>query len=421
MKPANLLECCDKTSNEYIQFYKQLCTHRIFRLAAFLCGCNWRIEIDAWSDLNQIIEDILKYDSMLRLYYQELERYHRRARLEFNEVGSRLNITVHPLKHHTVDKKVDTFSKRLELIDTRRHDLSLALIFISCGFYPTETEWQCAFCKQSELFKQYDDELFLLCEHRRKKCNYALYALTIINMIKHNNRANSLKDHYTNYDFMAKLNLFYWNDHVHCLMCMHQLSGSFEEIIAQHENTDCFSNEPVDYKPDNVINNTSIVHGHMLHAPTRLKTFEGISNSFLRENASTFVEAGFFSKKIEDIVCCFRCGYVIHRWECYDDPYVEHVKYNPHCVMMRLLWKPAVINTILQVDVSRRRGKNVDYPKAPTIEECTIATDICEVCAFFQKDTVFQSCGHRTCGRCAASLLTCPFCRCKIKAFIKYF
>ncbi|XP_050057850.1 death-associated inhibitor of apoptosis 1-like isoform X1 [Aphis gossypii] len=68
---------------------------------------------------------------------------------------------------------------------------------------------------------------------------------------------------------------------------------------------------------------------------SRLKTFNLFPLTSSQDKYS-LAESGFIYSGKKDIVECFCCGIILHRWEKEDNPWIEHSRWNPKCVFVLL-------------------------------------------------------------------------------------
>ena len=48
------------------------------------------------------------------------------------------------------------------------------------------------------------------------------------------------------------------------------------------------------------------------------------------------VSAGFFYNGVGDYVTCVECKVILHDWEATDDPWIEHAKASPDCLLVKM-------------------------------------------------------------------------------------
>ena len=65
-------------------------------------------------------------------------------------------------------------------------------------------------------------------------------------------------------------------------------------------------------------------------------TFEGNWPIRIGKIPYEMADAGFFYHGPGDLVMCFTCGIKLRNWKFDDDPWIEHVKYNPNCHYVKL-------------------------------------------------------------------------------------
>lgn len=84
-----------------------------------------------------------------------------------------------------------------------------------------------------------------------------------------------------------------------------------------------------------VRNNSYPAHTEYTTFLSRLKTFNSFPISSC-QNKYSLSQAGFKYSGTSDIVECFFCGLVLHKWNKDDIPFVEHAKWNPKCIFVLL-------------------------------------------------------------------------------------
>ena len=67
----------------------------------------------------------------------------------------------------------------------------------------------------------------------------------------------------------------------------------------------------------------------------RLPSFETWPQQ-MQQDKNTLAHAGFIYTKEGDIVECFACGVRISQWKTSDVPAVEHKKWSPDCIYLKL-------------------------------------------------------------------------------------
>ena len=68
----------------------------------------------------------------------------------------------------------------------------------------------------------------------------------------------------------------------------------------------------------------------------RLSSFENWPQQ-MRQNKYTLAQAGFVYTNEGDIVHCFACGVKVSQWKTTDIPLIEHKKWSPECIYLRLI------------------------------------------------------------------------------------
>lgn len=90
-------------------------------------------------------------------------------------------------------------------------------------------------------------------------------------------------------------------------------------------------------------------------------------------NSTSLAKAGFFYLGVRDLVQCFKCGLKLQNWGEFEDPFIEHKKFNPNCVYKY---------------------------------EEIYNNDKCSICLKNKKNVCFIPCGHIcSCINCASNLL----------------
>ena len=67
----------------------------------------------------------------------------------------------------------------------------------------------------------------------------------------------------------------------------------------------------------------------------RLSSFETWPQQ-MQQDKNTLAHAGFIYTKEGDIVECFACGVRVSQWKTSDIPAVEHKKWSPDCIYLKL-------------------------------------------------------------------------------------
>jgi hypothetical protein len=57
----------------------------------------------------------------------------------------------------------------------------------------------------------------------------------------------------------------------------------------------------------------------------------------LKQDKYELAQAGFFYTKEGDIVECFACGVIVSQWKANDKPLVEHEKWSPDCIYIKVI------------------------------------------------------------------------------------
>lgn len=68
----------------------------------------------------------------------------------------------------------------------------------------------------------------------------------------------------------------------------------------------------------------------------RLSSFETWPQQ-MRQDKYALAQAGFIYTKEGDIVECFACGVRVSQWKTSDSPLIEHKKWSPECVYLKLV------------------------------------------------------------------------------------
>jgi hypothetical protein len=178
---------------------------------------------------------------------------------------------------------------------------------------------------------------------------------------------------------------------------------------------------------------------------------------------SDLVQSGFFSINDKDSVRCFCCGGGVIDWEYEDDPFIEHQKHFPDCLLVKLNkdeidkrkklftneakntiieWRSEeLINTLKVVDATEAQIKYLllkrfatgkgnynyfaaayeDFRKMENEEDPAPITP-CKVCHIREISVAFLPCGHACCcSYCAPCLQTCPIGKEQINGCVKIF
>jgi E3 ubiquitin-protein ligase XIAP len=177
---------------------------------------------------------------------------------------------------------------------------------------------------------------------------------------------------------------------------------------------------------------------------------------------SDLVQIGFFALDHKDSVRCYCCGGGIIDWEYEDDPFIEHQKHFPDCLLVKLNkddidkrkklfsveairtileWRSEdIVNTLKYVDATeaqikylllKRFAKGKDnyqlfadaYEDFRTEEkEDPAPINPCKVCHIREISVAFLPCGHACCcSYCAPCLNTCPIGKEVINGCVKIF
>jgi hypothetical protein len=140
----------------------------------------------------------------------------------------------------------------------------------------------------------------------------------------------------------------------------------------------------------------------------------------LGHTPQSLAKAGFFYQGIADHVLCFYCDGGLKRFEVYDDPMEEHVRWFKDCYF---------INTVATQDV-KDRAKMPSQPKPiqelPKVEKEVVMVEInkdtvCGVCWNDPIKVAFLPCGHTSCALCSTKLKDCHSCRQPIVNFLTLF
>ena len=196
----------------------------------------------------------------------------------------------------------------------------------------------------------------------------------------------------------------------------------------------------------------------------RLESF--INHSWpigLTQTPETLAGAGLFYLGSGDKVLCYYCNGGIHNWMPEDEPWKEHKKHYPNCAYLKLINPGYEYNIREDVNDGTKKGleastssqlhnldlktgnmvhsgKNltlfkkimkikcksseVSKQEIPLQETLTHIQDdrMCKLCITNEANIVLIPCGHLlVCKHCAASIIKCPVCRCKIKQLVKVY
>ena len=149
----------------------------------------------------------------------------------------------------------------------------------------------------------------------------------------------------------------------------------------------------------------------------------------MSQTPKELAEAGFFYTGRADKVVCYQCGGGLNQWTTSDNPWVEHEKFFPNCSYISLiqpkkLYQYPVEQTGVQVqnmeeDVNHLIKVRKDDYSNPLFQHSLLT---CKVCISHDSSIALKPCGHLlVCEFCAATLLECPVCRCKISEFVKVY
>lgn len=160
---------------------------------------------------------------------------------------------------------------------------------------------------------------------------------------------------------------------------------------------------------------------------------------------------GFYRIPNEDRVQCFCCGIGLMHWKDTDDPWEQHIRYQPNCKFINMVQSQEFIDKVVEkfkgkkekcsekskaatassstepnqkfdqfVDVLKccHSETSKDPPTRP-ITSTSTQTDkgdlpldeLCKSCYISKFNTIFEPCGHSTlCAYCAMQVTECPSC-----------
>ena len=188
-------------------------------------------------------------------------------------------------------------------------------------------------------------------------------------------------------------------------------------------------------------------HATMTAFEKRYNTFRywPVIGTSIQELAS----CGFYYTGVDDHVTCFFCGGTLGNWQYNKEPWVEHVKFFPHCAHMKLVAKMAPPKLVEKMAKSNemefvkeaslifdktivekvalqhfeKTGRSytslpdlctliLEYIKE-TIKETSIKESLlCKICMDKEMSIVLYPCKHLVaCPECAEMMSNCPICR----------
>jgi hypothetical protein len=153
----------------------------------------------------------------------------------------------------------------------------------------------------------------------------------------------------------------------------------------------------------------------------RLESFKEAPEN-LQRMLPAIAEAGFFYQGHGDAVCCFHCSISIIEWEKWDDPWIEHAYWSPHCPyvlgMKNMKWVRQVFNARARLADSDRDWGDLPLDDAGN-PHCT---QKCCICDEQELRIAFLPCGHLCCcAMCGAGLQYCPICRQSVEETVRIF
>ena len=204
-----------------------------------------------------------------------------------------------------------------------------------------------------------------------------------------------------------------------------------------------------------------LIFNYFLCVESRYRTFyqSNWDEGYVKKD--DLADTGFFSIREKDIVACFCCGKMICDWEFKDDPYIEHAKFSPDCLLVSL--NKDILNERKEIfneeankvvekwffhrdrevsdftsDLQATGYSNADikylYYERYNKKKIPFETPDDAICEFKKKKTpekevphpcvicmtreisvVFLKCGHVICcSFCAPCMEKCPLCGCEI-------
>ena len=113
--------------------------------------------------------------------------------------------------------------------------------------------------------------------------------------------------------------------------------------------------------------------------------------------------AGFTYTNEDDIVNCKTCGVKVKNWDEGDDPYVDHIKFNPNCQFVK------DTNGKPYIEQLKWKIAWMSYEK------------LCKCCKKNPSSAVLLPCHHATaCIDCARQENVCELCHGTIRGFIGF-
>jgi baculoviral IAP repeat-containing protein 7/8 len=146
----------------------------------------------------------------------------------------------------------------------------------------------------------------------------------------------------------------------------------------------------------------------------RLKTFEECGWDITKRPSIELMSKAGFHCLSDDYAVCYYCDTLFTDWGKNQNPFEEHRKYHPSCLLCYL---------------PEREEENVEEKDIDTmsIEEIKNELSIkrnetlCKVCQMKKVSHIFLECGHFSCVDCVKNLKTCPECRTCIRFILKVF
>jgi len=224
--------------------------------------------------------------------------------------------------------------------------------------------------------------------------------------------------------------------HIMCAFCrgvIINLRRTEREAIGEHAfyfpRCPFIMNEDVGNIPIDVVHRGRDVcgNGEILYRPVhhkRYMTVDARKCSFYESGWQSSVnisviqlaEAGFFSIGKDDYVKCFSCDGGLCNWEDNDDPWIEHAKFFPDCVFVRLNKGDEFINDCKNSTITSS-PISIPFEKLGLNDRL-----ICKICYDREIGAVLTPCGHQmACTQCVLCLSECPICRKSIRGCVRTF
>lgn len=233
---------------------------------------------------------------------------------------------------------------------------------------------------------------------------------------------------------MAENGFYYMgvNDEVRCAYCKVELGRWTEDNVPAVDHRRWAPQCPFLNKLDagrdvcgtgNVICSGTPVHPRYATEIARLRTFEHTWPRALKQKPEQLADAGFFYTGLGDMTKCFYCDGGLKDWEDDDDPWQQHARWFDRCPYVHLVKGRDYVQQI--VKEARLNHKNDERVGQMEKIETTHEIDeekVCKMCYDAEKTVCFVPCGHVvTCGKCAATLKTCPTCRVEIQNAVRMY